>query len=370
MRRETRLPSWLYLLAIMIGLAGCSSITLRVGADWINVGSLGFGRIPTPMLGGAQFWSDQHFFNPWRIQRRANSDECRLVDELEWQHAIGTFEACLAKLKQIKREQDSAPTRGKAVVLLHGLAAPRWSMHLLGRHLAKHGGYEIFNVEYASTRCGIDDHAKSLASVLKSLEGIEEINLIGHSMGNIVIRRYLAGQTKDGGWSLDPRIHRVVMIAPPNHGSITAVRLSNQGWFKTVFGTPGQQLGVDWKDLEGRLATPEVEFGIIAGGLGNKIGFNLRLPGDDDGRITVTTTRLAGAADFVVVPALHEFAANDTRVFDYTLRFVRDGCFVSPEKRQPINQNGDALPAPAQNGLRRWAEQVYPPGLEAGRELQ
>jgi pimeloyl-ACP methyl ester carboxylesterase len=299
--------------------------------------------IPTPTLGGTQFWTDLHFFHQWRIQRRAGTGECRLLGAHDWQHATGTFEDCLAKLEQVKRERNLQPMRGRAVVLLHGLAAPRWSMHLLGQYLCKQGGYEVFNMEYASTRCSVDDHAQSLASVIRSLEGITEINLIGHSMGNVVIRRYLAGEIEaTTGWRPDPRIHRVVLIAPPNHGSIAATRLSENGVFKALFGSSGRQLGVDWKELERRLAVPQVEFGVIAGGLANDHGFNPRLPGDDDGRITVSTTRLAGAADFVVVPMLHELIANDPRVFAYALRFLEDGCFVSLDQRQPIRQASTA----------------------------
>jgi pimeloyl-ACP methyl ester carboxylesterase len=294
-------------------------------------------NIPTPTLGGTQFWSDQHFFHQWRIQRRANSEEHRLLDSHEWQHANGTFEECLAKLERIKREQNLEPMEGRAVVLLHGLAAPRWSMHLLGNYLHKHGGYEVFNVEYASTRCGVTDHARSLANVIGSLEGIQQIDLVGHSMGNVVIRRYLAGETESvDGWRPDPRIHRIVMITPPNHGSITARRWADKYLFKTLFGKAGRQLGAEWDDLEGKLATPKVEFGIIAGGRDNDRGFSSGLPGDDDGRITLTTTRLTGAADFVVVPMIHELIANDPRVFDYTLRFLRDGCFVSPGQERPV----------------------------------
>jgi pimeloyl-ACP methyl ester carboxylesterase len=297
--------------------------------------------LPTPTLGGTQFWSDQHFFHDWKIQRRAGSSHCRLLDGYEWQHAEGTFEECLVKLEQIKREKNLAPMRGKAVILLHGLAAPGWSMSLLGKHLQKSGGYEVFNVEYASTRCGIDEHAESLANVIGSLAGMDELNLVGHSMGNIVIRRYLAGPIgAPHGWRPDPRIQRIVMIAPPNHGSSTATEWADKSLFKTVFGTPGQQLGADWLNLKTRLATPHVEFGIIAGGKGDERGFSSGLPGDDDGRIELTTTRLAGASDFIVVPMLHELIANDPRVFQYTAHFLQDGSFIARDQRQPITEEG------------------------------
>lgn len=338
-----------YAWTAMLSLAGCSPIGLVGGAFQLGSGPSAAATIPRPTLGGSQFWSDQHFFHEWRIQRRADSDNYRLLDSREWQHAAGTFEDCLARLEEIKREQNLEPMKGNAAVLVHGLAAPRWSMRLLGRHLHKHAGYKIFNVEYASTRCTIDEHAQSLASVIQSLEGIEQINLVGHSLGNVVIRRYLAGQAGAiDTWRPDPRIRRIVMIAPPNHGSLAATKLSDKGLFKTVFGTSGQQLGVEWEALESRLATPRVEFGIIAGGRGNGRGFSFLLPGDDDGRITVDTTRLAGAADFVMVPMLHELIANDPRVFDHTLRFFQQGCFISPELREPIGQESVVGREPAQ----------------------
>ena len=42
-----------------------------------------------------------------------------------------------------------------------------------------------------------------------------------------------------------------------------------------------------------------------SGGLGNNVGMNPLLPGDDDGLVTVQSTRLAGAADFLVLPVVH-----------------------------------------------------------------
>ncbi len=292
---------------------------------------------PIPSLDSVIAWTDQYFFHQWRIQAHVDSDECRLLDGDDKLCAEGTFEQCLARLDAIKREQSLPPMRGKAVLILHGLGAPRWSMHLLARHIEKYGGYEVFSIDYASLRSTIDNQASSLANVIRSLKGITEINLVGHSMGNIVIRRYLAGNdSAPHVWKPDPRIARIVMIAPPNHGSITASRLSDTMTFKAVFGKAGRQLGAEWKDLETRLTTPRVQFGIIAGGYGNKIGLNPFLPGDDDGRITVQTTRLAGATDFLVVPALHELIANDPRVFDYTLRFLKDGYFVSLGERRGI----------------------------------
>jgi len=324
-------------LSIGTGILACLGCAPLHLAHEKPVGGLAEGTIPVPTLGGTQFWSDVYFLHQWRIQQHCSSGECRLLDPQAWRHASGTFEQCRARLEEIRQERDLPPMVGKAVVLMHGLAAPRWSMHLLGEHLRNNGGYHIFNVEYASTRRSIDEHAESLASVLASLEGIDVVHLVGHSMGNVVIRRYLAEPGDgSGAWRPDPRIRRIVMIAPPNHGAIAARRLANFGLFKKVFGEAGQQLGAEWNDLETRLAVPGVEFGIIGGGVGYRGGISPLLPGDDDGRITLDTTRLVGAEDFVRVSAVHELIANDPRVFRYTLRFLEEGYFISPEQRQPI----------------------------------
>jgi hypothetical protein len=93
---------------------------------------------------------------------------------------------------------------------------------------------------------------------------------------------------------------------------------------------------------EGTLGTPSFEFGIIAGGRGNENGYNPWLPGDDDGIVSVESTRLAGAADFLLLPLNHAELRSDDKVLECTLRFLQHGYFVSPEKRQPIRETRNA----------------------------
>jgi len=287
--------------------------------------------IPLPTLGGKQFWSDELFFRGWRIQRHAVTEHHRLLDPNDRRHGWGTFEQCRAMLEQVKREQGLEPMSGRAVVVLHGLIRSRESMDPLCDYLEKTGGFTVVNVGYASTRRPIAEHARSLARLIEHLDGIDEVNFVGHSMGNIVIRHYLADQTDPATGRLrQRRLKRMVMIAPPNHGSYLAKALAQDGTFAAINGTPGQELGVGWKELEKRLAVPPFEFGVIAGGRGDEGGFNPILPGDDDGTIRVATTRLEGEADFALVPVLHSFIMQDRRVKEYVLRFLREGRFREP----------------------------------------
>jgi pimeloyl-ACP methyl ester carboxylesterase len=297
------------------------------------LGAFGSG-VPKLTLGGSQFWGDVHVFHDWRIQQRVGEERFRLLSPKEFCHAEGTFGQCRAKLEQIKLSENLGPMRGRAIIILHGLAATRWTMRLLAEHLEDEGNYTIVNVEYPSTRQPMAEHAKALARVVEGLPEIQQLNFVGHSMGNIVIRHYLADMQKKYGRQ-DPRLGRVVMIAPPNHGSLTATRWSDNSAFKAVLGRPARQLGVEWQWLESDLIAPPCQFGIVAGGRG-KGGYSPFLPGDDDGRIRVETTKLAGAHDFVLVSNIHEFIGNDPRTFDFVLKFLNEGHFVAADRRNPI----------------------------------
>jgi pimeloyl-ACP methyl ester carboxylesterase len=199
-------------------------------------------------------------------------------------------------------------------------------MSPIAKYLEEEGGYTAVNVTYPSTRQSIADHAASLAKVVGSLEGIEEIHFVGFSMGNIVIRHYLADQTAgEADRRVDPRVKRFVMLGPPNNGSVAATSFGQNPLVQTVLGKPGQELGREWVWLEQNLGTPPCPFAIVAGGRGDDKGFNPMLPGDDDGLVTVASTRLPGASDFLLVPTLHVLLPLDPKVMRYTLSFLQNG---------------------------------------------
>lgn len=295
---------------------------------------------PAQTRGGQYLWADELLFHKWRIQRNFLTGHCRLLDGEDRRHARGTFEACLAKLDEIKREQKLPPMKGKAVLILHGLGDSRVHAEPMAEYLADEGGYVTFCVGYPSLFNDIGADAQALASVIKHLDGIEEINLVGHSMGNLVIRHYLGDQTDPAkGLTPDPRIKRIVMIAPPNNGSELAEQYGDNPAFVIGLGIAGQELGKRWQELAPKLATPACEFGIIAGGKGDDSGLLPVLKGDNDGVVTVASTRLPGARDFIVLRRLHFFMLDSRQVMRYTLQFLKDGYFVAADKRQPIEKN-------------------------------
>jgi len=291
-------------------------------------------NLQLPTLGGNQFWADELFFHQWRIQRNVLTDHYRLLDRGNRRHAWGTFVQCQNALERIKLQKRLPPMRGRAVITLHGLGASRRMMNALGDYLRVQGNLQVFNVSYPSTRCSVAEHAQTLARLINGLEGIDEIDFVAHSLGNIVVRHYL--QDVSGPLPKRPRFRRMVMIGAPNHGSLLASHFSENKVYQTVGGKSAEQLGHDWGQLQGKLATPDFEFAVIAGGKGDGKGYNPLLPGDNDGIITVRNTRLRGARDFAVVPVLHPLLPHDKRVQQQTLQFLQKGFFRTEKKRQPI----------------------------------
>jgi pimeloyl-ACP methyl ester carboxylesterase len=286
--------------------------------------------LTTKTLGGRQFWADVQYFHDWRIQQNVLTGHFRLLDGDDYRHASGTRALCRAKLDSVRAEHPLGAMSGEAVILIHGMARSSKSMHKLRRHLElEREGFRTFSFTYPSTKVDIAQSAEYLHSVIESLDGIDRIHFVVHSMGGLVVRAWLANHS-------DPRIGRMVMIATPNQGADLADRFRRNMLFRAVFGPAGQQLTRDPEGFVAGLPVPEFEFGVIAGGRGTEAGYNPLIPGDDDGTVSVECTRLPGAADFALIDRLHTFLITDPEARAYTVRFLKEGRFREEGKPQPI----------------------------------
>ncbi|WP_339733708.1 alpha/beta fold hydrolase [uncultured Gimesia sp.] len=282
-------------------------------------------------LGGRQFWGDVQFYQGWKIQQNVISKHYRLLNAEDQRHASGTLEVCRARLEEIKAANQLKPMQGKAVVLIHGIIRSSKSFEKL-KAACRQSGRMVVPFDYPSTQRTIPENAKYLEQVINSLEGVDEIDLVVHSMGGLVVRSWLAQQT-----DVDPRIKRMVMLGVPNRGANMADRFRSNLLFKVIFGPAGQQLVTEANsDFIASLPTPPFSFGIVAGGRNALKGYNPLIRGDNDGTVGVSSTRLPGAADYVLLPVLHSFMMSDSDTIACTMRFLETGTFRESGKAQPI----------------------------------
>lgn len=281
-----------------------------------------------PTLGGRQFWGDLCYLQGWKIQRNVFTGHCRLLNPVKSRYASGSLEHCQKVLNHVQQQQQLIPDTGKAVILLHGIGRSSICFSKMKDSLQA-DGLTVIPFEYPSTRIPLQKSAEYLQSVINSLGSVSSIDFVAHSMGGLVVRTLLKEFS-------DPRLHSLVMLGTPNYGAELADMLHRTKIFSLVFGPAGQQLVTGDSAAIGQLPIPSIPFAVIAGGKGNADGFNPLLPGDDDGTVTVRSTRLKGAADFLRVPRIHTFLTSDPEVIEAVRCFLRDGRFHPTKPPQPI----------------------------------
>ena len=288
---------------------------------------------PAVNLGG---WTDEFAYQGWRIQRNAVVGHFRLICPQNKRHAFGSYETCFKEFQEKQRDLHIGPMPKHVVVMLHGLGATPLVMRGFADYLTVQGGMHVENIGYASTVENISAFARSLDHVIRGFEGVELVDFVAHSTGNIVIRRYL-GDIERNGIPPPVAFRRMVMISPPNHGAELVDLVSEKSGGIQLIRSVGLAIAGEtaielaprrgWSELEKTLVTPPFEFGIIAGGLGNDRGYLNELPGDDDGLLTVETMKLNGATDFVQVKGIHQLQPANDKVHAQTLSFLKYGRF-------------------------------------------
>lgn len=210
----------------------------------------------------------------------------------------------------------------ETVVILHGLGRTSFSMLML-KHRLQRAGYQVVSRSYASTEGSVADHVDWLEKLLEE-GGREEavrIHFVTHSLGGIVVRKYLAK-------NLLTNLGRVVMLSPPNQGSEVADYFKNWKLFQLTMGPSGQELGTDTGSTPNTLGPVAFELGVITGDASlNPFGSWL-IPGADDGAVAVKRTRVDGMMDFTIVHHSHTFIMNASDVADEVISFLRTGFFT------------------------------------------
>lgn len=203
----------------------------------------------------------------------------------------------------------------ETVILVHGIARTGRSLAPLAQHLRR-TGFAALTVNYPSRRLSIEAAARHVAARLPTGS---VLHFVTHSMGGLVVAEMIEA-------GLVPTLGRVVMLAPPNHGSAVADLLRTFPPYRWLFGPAGQDLVTSAR----RPGPATFPLGIIAGNRGwaYPLGM-LTLERPHDGRVSVASTRRDGMADHLVVACGHSLIMNHPEVRRQVVAFLRDGRFTT-----------------------------------------
>jgi len=223
-------------------------------------------------------------------------------------------------------EPPPAPPEAPTVALLHGLGRTSRSMTPMEEHLTA-AGYRVVNLGYPSR----DEPPGVLVAHLRDeltdccREAGRPIHFVTHSLGGILVR-LLAEEPE-----LPVEIGRVVMLSPPNQGSEIVDTLGDNPVAETVMGPTFERLGTGADSLPARLnrlGPVPFELGVITGNRTLEPHLSWLIPGEDDGKVAVERAKVAGMADFLVVPATHPFIMANPEVTAQVVHFLETGTFV------------------------------------------
>jgi len=212
------------------------------------------------------------------------------------------------------------PVNADNVILLHGLARTENSMAALQSALEKEG-YCVINSDYDSRAGDIETLAvEAIEPALAACRPAQPVHFVTHSMGGILVRQYLAHHQIDN-------LGRVVMLGPPNKGSEVVDNLRDVPGFHFFHGDAGLELGTGEASVPNQLGKADFDLGIIAGTLSVNLILSSMIPGANDGKVSVESTRLEGMNDHIEMEVTHPFMMSNDAVIEQVLHYLETGSF-------------------------------------------
>ncbi|NLI79846.1 MAG: alpha/beta fold hydrolase [Candidatus Riflebacteria bacterium] len=230
------------------------------------------------------------------------------------------------------------------LLLVHGFTGSTRSLASFSAWL-DHERFDTFLADYYNTDpndlrgSGIEPQADKLASHVAAVCAhyrragyrIERVDLVAHSMGGLIARRYLYHVARNGRPS---RVRKLVMLAVPNHGvawvekvvgNLLASLLEGKHQFASDQLYSGHSFfrSLNAGEADGRHLLPDVQYAVIVGLRsryplidieGSLLG-NPQAPADDDGVVERGSAQLNGVTTYHLPVLFHTWASELAKVF-------------------------------------------------------
>ncbi|WP_036043978.1 alpha/beta hydrolase [Leptospira alstonii] len=222
--------------------------------------------------------------------------------------------------EKLEKKQDK--TRLDCVILIHGFLRSSDQLKNMGDYLADHN-LSVYYANYPSRSNNIQEVSQHyILPIVQNncASKFDKIHFVTHSAGGIVIRHFLKENRIE-------KLGRVVMLAPPNKGSEVADFLSRFDFFNALLGPILIQLKTDDSSFVNNVGTPNFEFGIIMGDSSNDPISSIIISGEDDGKVSIESSKLNTMKEFLLVNRTHTFIMDGPEVQKATLQFIKNGTF-------------------------------------------
>ncbi|WP_227394851.1 alpha/beta fold hydrolase [Jeotgalibacillus aurantiacus] len=210
--------------------------------------------------------------------------------------------------KQIKQNR---------IFLIHGFNKGASDMYPLERSLASFG-YDCLTLNYPLRFHPFEDAASHLKQMLNRVPDREQVFLVGHSTGGLVIRDVLS----DPGYAA--KVMRAVLIATPSQGSQLARHAHRVQPFTRIYKT----IASITPEFVGTYAfkPADVEMGSIAGDRSN-LFLGKMIRERNDGRVEMSSVYDRGLKDFLILPYGHKDIHHRRETAEFVHRFLQTGMF-------------------------------------------
>jgi len=192
-------------------------------------------------------------------------------------------------------------------------------------HALRRAGYRPIEVGYDSWGTSLDQICAGLEPLLARIdrEETESLHIVAHSMGGLVARALIQRHRPS-------RLGKVVMLGTPNGGSEIADFLHRSRYLRPILGHAAPALVTHRPAaIEALFGPIDYELGIIAGSRPLMPTSATRLlPAPSDGKVSVASTRLAGAADHIVLPLSHSMLPYHRAAHRQIMHFIEHGQFA------------------------------------------